>query len=134
MLSEGDVPHLRIARPCRDLDQARQFWVDGVGAEVLWSQLDPEPGHHALMMIGLAKAAWHLELVLDPDCAAASPPSEEDLLVLYLDGEVPSDLIERILAAGGVRVPARNPYWDQWGSTFVDPDGYRLVLSTRAWG
>jgi hypothetical protein len=35
--------------------------------------------------------------------------------------------------AGGTRVAARNPYWDQWGVTIADPDGYRLVLSTRCW-
>jgi len=35
--------------------------------------------------------------------------------------------------AGGKVVPARNPYWDRWGVTIVDPDGYRLVLSHRTW-
>lgn len=28
---------------------------------------------------------------------------------------------------------AHNPYWDTWGVTLRDPDGYRLVLSTRTW-
>jgi hypothetical protein len=35
-----------------------------------------------------------------------------------------------------VRLPdelARNPYWDRWGITIADPDGYRLVLSTLSW-
>ncbi|MHB8296804.1 MAG: VOC family protein, partial [Acidimicrobiales bacterium] len=27
----------------------------------------------------------------------------------------------------------RNPYWDRWGVTIEDPDGYRLVLSHRTW-
>ncbi|MGV9639711.1 hypothetical protein [Streptomyces sp. NPDC003514] len=26
-----------------------------------------------------------------------------------------------------------NPYWNKWGVTVEDPDGYRLVLCTRAW-
>ncbi|MFD7700951.1 VOC family protein, partial [Streptomyces caelestis] len=26
-----------------------------------------------------------------------------------------------------------NPYWDTWGVTLQDPDGYLLVLSTRTW-
>lgn len=26
-----------------------------------------------------------------------------------------------------------NPYWDTWAVTFLDPDGYRLVLSNRSW-
>ena len=39
----------------------------------------------------------------------------------------------RLVDAGGTRVAARNPYWDQWGVTIADPDGYRLVLSNRSW-
>jgi hypothetical protein len=31
------------------------------------------------------------------------------------------------------RCRARNPYWDRWGITIADPDGYRLVLSTLSW-
>jgi hypothetical protein len=38
-----------------------------------------------------------------------------------------------LVDAGGRRVAARNPYWDRWGVTIVDPDGYRLVLSHRTW-
>jgi hypothetical protein len=26
-----------------------------------------------------------------------------------------------------------NPYWNEWGVTIEDPDGYRLVLCRRAW-
>ena len=50
-----------------------------------------------------------LELVADPSAAPPSP-TEEDLLVLYLDEAVP-ELHARLLAAGGRRVTARNPYW-----------------------
>jgi hypothetical protein len=42
-------------------------------------------------------------------------------------------VITRLTDAGGTRVAARNPYWDKWGVTIADPDGYRLVLSTRSW-
>ena len=60
-------------------------------------------------------------------------PTEEDLLVLYLGGEVDEDLVRRLVDAGGARVCARNPYWDRWGITIADPDGYRLVLSSLSW-
>jgi hypothetical protein len=60
-------------------------------------------------------------------------PTEEDLLVLYLGGEVDEDLVRRLLDAGGTRVSARNPYWARGGITIADPDGYRLVLSTLSW-
>jgi hypothetical protein len=60
-------------------------------------------------------------------------PSEEDLLVLYVGGAVDDGIIGGLIDAGGTRVSARNPYWDRWGVTIADPDGYRLILSTRSW-
>lgn len=39
----------------------------------------------------------------------------------------------RIEAAGFSPVPALNPYWDQLGRTYEDPDGYRTVLQNAAW-
>ncbi len=84
-------------------------------------------------MVGWPGAAWHLELVGDPEDETPASPTEEDLLVLYLGGEVDAELVGRLVEAGGVRVAARNPYWDRWGVTLADPDGYRLVLSTLSW-
>jgi catechol 2,3-dioxygenase-like lactoylglutathione lyase family enzyme len=129
----GPSTHLRVARPTRDLALARTFWCDGLGLDVIWAESEPAPGHHALVMLGWPGAAWHLELVADRASAEHSPPGAEDLLVIYLGGEVPPELVDRLQANGGRRVPAKNPYWDQWGVTLADPDGYRLVLSTRAW-
>ncbi|RKN17228.1 VOC family protein [Micromonospora musae] len=124
------VPHLRIARPSRDLAAAERFWVDGLTLDVLWRSTADGPDEHDLLMLGWPDAHWHLELV-----AADAPtptPTEEDLLVLYLDGPVDEDLVRELERAGGTRVSA-GPYWDRWGVALADPDGYRLVLSTRGW-
>jgi hypothetical protein len=48
-------------------------------------------------------------------------PGEHDILML-----------ERLEAAGGTRV-GQGPYWDRWGVSVRDPDGYRLVLTRREW-
>jgi hypothetical protein len=100
---------------------------------VLFRLADSAEGGHALLMVGWPGAAWHLELVGDPDGETPPAATEEDLLVLYLDGPVDEAVVAQLIAAGGRRVPARNPYWDEWGVTIVDPDGYRLVLSSRSW-
>ncbi len=125
--------HLRIARPSRDLRAAERFWIGGLGLEVLFRAGSSAEGGHALLMVGWPDAAWHLELVEDPDAAAPAAPTEEDLLVLYLDGEVDADIVSRLVVAGGTRAASRNPYWDHGGVTIVDPDGYRLVLTSRRW-
>ncbi len=125
--------HLRIARPTADLPTIERFWIDGVGLDLLWRSDADAQGGHALTMIGPANGAWHLELVADADAAAGAEPTEEDLLVLYLGRPAEAALQERIGRSGGQRVTARNPYWEEWGVTFADPDGYRLVLSERTW-
>jgi catechol 2,3-dioxygenase-like lactoylglutathione lyase family enzyme len=125
--------HLRIARPSRNLQASERFWVDGLGLDVLYRADSSAEGGHALLMVGWPEAAWHLELVGDPDGETPATPSEEDLLVLYLDGEDSTGITSRLIDAGGTRVPSRNPYWDHAGVTIADPDGYRLVLTSRSW-
>jgi catechol 2,3-dioxygenase-like lactoylglutathione lyase family enzyme len=132
-MKPGPASHVRIARPSHDLRASERFWVGGLGLEVLLRVDESADGGHALVMVGRPRAAWHLELVHDPDDVTLAAPTEEDLLVLYLGGEVDQDVIGRLVGAGGTRVAARNPYWDQWGVTIADPDGYRLVLSALSW-
>ncbi|MFF5970564.1 VOC family protein [Streptomyces sp. NPDC012769] len=128
--------HIRVARPSRDLAAAERFYVDGLGLAVLWRTTDPAPGKHELLMVGPAGGGWHFELTRDP--AAERPiepsPTVDDLFVVYLGRPVDEALVDRLLAAGGTRVPAHNPYWDTYGVTVADPDGYRLVLCSRSWG
>lgn len=132
-MQPGPASRLRLARPSRDLRAAERFWVDGLGLDVLLRLDDSAEGGHALLMVGWPGAAWHLELVGDPDGETPPAPTEEDLLVLYLDGPIDDDIIRRLVGAGGTRVQARNEYWDVWGVTIADPDGYRLVLTSRSW-
>ena len=124
--------HVRLARPSRDLAAAERFWADGLGLDVLYRSTADGPGEHDLVMLGWPGAGWHLELVGGAQPAVAPRPTEEDLFVLYLDGPVDDELADRLERAGGTRVSA-GPYWDRWGVTFADPDGYRLVLCTRTW-
>jgi catechol 2,3-dioxygenase-like lactoylglutathione lyase family enzyme len=127
-----DEVAIRIARPCADLAAAERFYVQGLGMEVLWRATATAPEEHDLVMVGWARATWHLELVGGPNLVVAPTPTAEDLLVLYLGEPADEALLARIEQAGGTRVP-QGPYWDRWGVTVRDPDGYRLVLSTRQW-
>ena len=123
---------IRIARPSRDLAAVTRFYVEGLGLTVLY-QSDGEGEAVALTIVGLPGAAWHLEFTRAHEHALLPAPTEEDLLVLYLNEPAPETFIRHLEAHGGVRVPAANPYWARWGVTVQDPDGYRLVLSQRIW-
>ncbi|MEV8098896.1 VOC family protein [Kitasatospora sp. NPDC085879] len=124
---------IRLARPSLDLAAAERFYVDGLGMRVLWRTTEHVPGEHDLLMVGLPGADWHLELTRDPERPVPPAPTADDLLVLYLGAPVDESLVDRLTAHGGDRVPAHNPYWDEYGVTVADPDGYRLVLCTRTW-
>ncbi|MFV2113269.1 VOC family protein [Micromonospora sp. LOL_025] len=131
-LPRATAPHLRIARPSRDLAAAERFWVGGLGLDVLRRSAAEAPGEHDLLMVGRPGDHWHLELVGGEQLAVAPTPTPADLLVLYLDGPVDDELVRELERDGGTRVSA-GPYWDRWGVTVADPDGYRLVLSARGW-
>ncbi|WP_370416156.1 VOC family protein [Streptomyces fradiae] len=128
--------HVRVARPSRDLVAAERFYVDGLGLAVQWRKTDPAPGEHELLMVGPAGGGWHFELTRDPyaERPVEPAPTVDDLFVVYLGEPVEEAMVERLVAAGGTRVAAHNPYWDEYGVTVADPDGYRLVLCSRTWG
>lgn len=128
--------HIRVARPSRDLAAAERFYVDGLGLDIQWRETAPAPGEHELLMVGPAGGGWHFELTRDPHAErpVEPAPTVDDLFVVYLGEPVEEALVERLVAAGGTRVPAHNPYWDEYGVTVADPDGYRLVLCSRTWG
>ncbi|WP_318206855.1 MULTISPECIES: VOC family protein [unclassified Streptomyces] len=126
--------HIRVARPSRDLAAAERFYVDGLGLEVQWRTTERVSGHHDLLMVGPKGGGWHFELTRDPERPVEPAPTVEDLFVVYLGAPVEEAQVERLLAAGGTRVAAHNPYWDEFGVTVEDPDGYQLVLCSRSWG
>ncbi|MFF8837750.1 VOC family protein [Streptomyces sp. NPDC015130] len=126
--------HVRIARPSRDLAAAERFYVEGLGLDVQWRTTARVPGKHDLLMVGPAGGGWHFELTRDPERPVEPAPTVEDLFVVYLGAPVEEEQVERLLAAGGTRIPAHNPYWDEYGVTVADPDGYPLVLCSRTWG
>ncbi|WP_406274345.1 VOC family protein [Actinacidiphila glaucinigra] len=124
---------IRIARPSRNLVAAERFYVEGLGLDVLWRTTERVSGEHDLMMLGLPGGSWHFEVTHDPERPLEPMPTVDDLFVLYLGAAVDDALVDRLVAAGGTRTAAHNPYWDEYGVTVADPDGYRLVLCSRSW-
>ncbi|WP_377461453.1 VOC family protein [Micromonospora andamanensis] len=123
---------IRLARPSRHLADTERFYVQGLGLHVLYRVTAASPDEHDLVMLGWPEAPWHLELVGGSNLDAFPSPTAEDLLVLYLATPVDEAMINRLEAAGGRQI-TQSAYWDRWGVTVQDPDGYRLVLSSRAW-
>lgn len=124
--------HLRVARPTDHLEAVVAFYRDGLGFEVL----ERFTGHDGFdgVMLGHHGRGYHLEFTRAAGHTAGRAPTEDNLLVFYLENRDEwARAVTRMEEAGYQPVPSFNPYWDRSGRTFVDPDGYRVVLQNTAW-
>ena len=127
-----NTPVLRVARPTDNLPALLQFYCEGLGLR----QLAAFTAHNGFdgVMLGHPRAPYHLEFTHQPGHVVGQAPTADNLLVFYLpDATEWQAAVQRMAAAGFVPVPSYNPYWDQAGRTFEDPDGYRIVLQQAAW-
>jgi catechol 2,3-dioxygenase-like lactoylglutathione lyase family enzyme len=121
---------IRIARPTRDLDAAVAFYR--LLELPVIASFEDHDGYSGVVF-GLPDSSRQLELVQHE--GEAPSPTSEDQLVLYLgSAERVGRLADGIRMAGFETATAANPYWERNGAVcFVDPDGYRLILSPDSW-
>lgn len=119
---------IRIARHTARLDAVVGFYRDGLGLPVL-GRFEDHAGYDGVML-GLPDRRHHLEFTTHVEKRAVQPADPDNLLVFYLaDAHACQGAAARLLAAGGSRVSAANPYWRDVGAiTVEDPDGWRVVL------
>lgn len=123
---------LRVARPTSDLAAMVAFYSGGLGFSVL-AHFAQHAGFDGVVL-GHPRAPYHLEFTVEQGVTAPRAPSADHLLVFYLPDTNDYDAaLQRMSSAGYAPVTAHNPYWDLNGTTFSDPDGYRVVLTQRAW-
>jgi len=119
--------HLRVARHTRDLKAMEGFYCRGIGLSVLGRFRD-HAGYNGLF-IGSGQYDWHLEFTTS-EKMPQHWPDNDDLLVFYTDNAAMFDTVIRQLALLNAReVKPENPYWAENGKTFLDPDGFRVVIA-----
>ncbi len=124
---------LRIARPTDQLDAMAAFYREGLGL----LELASFRGHAGFdgVILGFPGAPWHLELTQAHGRKVGPAPNPDHLLTFYFPEETAwATAVARLEAAGHRPVKSFNPYWDEHGVSFEDPDGYRVVLHRGAWG
>jgi catechol 2,3-dioxygenase-like lactoylglutathione lyase family enzyme len=119
---------LRVARHTECLDELVAFYRDGIGLAEIGGFRD-HAGYDGVFLAVPGTGA-HLELTAGGG-HGAPVPHPESLLVLYLGDAGEVDRVAARLGADPV-APA-NPYWAEHGSTFEDPDGFRVVLVPERW-
>lgn len=121
---------VRVARPTRELERTAAFYR--LLELPVIASFEDHDGYSGVVF-GLPDASRQLELVAHAGDQPA--PTAEDQLVLYLgSAERVAAAADRLRAAAFEPSVAANPYWERNGAiSFVDPDGYRLILSPAAW-
>jgi catechol 2,3-dioxygenase-like lactoylglutathione lyase family enzyme len=118
----------RVARPARDLAASSTFYRDLLGLQ-LRGGFEDHDGYDGVFFA--LPGGGELELTAGP--VAPGGGAEEDLLVLYASTLKEIRAIGVSLVAAGVHaVESPNPYWNRIGQTFLDPDGYRVVIAAAS--
>lgn len=125
--------HLRIARPVGTLARSVTMYRAGLGLLEI-GRFEDHDGFDGVML-GRPGLDYHFEFTFCRTDPVAPAPTPEDLIVFYLpDADAWRKTCARMREAGFVEVAPFNPYWQQRGRTFEDPDGYRVVLEQAEWG
>jgi catechol 2,3-dioxygenase-like lactoylglutathione lyase family enzyme len=124
--------HLRVARPVRNLARTVAMYCDGLGLCVLGRFEDHEGFDGATL--GRAGMQYHFESTHWRTHPSAPTPTNEDLAVFFVpDVTAWQAGCAAMVAAGFKQVTSLNPCWEVQGRTFIDPDGYRVVLQNSEW-
>lgn len=123
---------LRVARPTDRLAQVVHFYTKGLGLQII-DYFENHAGFDGVM-VGIPGESYHFEFTHQPGHTAGFAPTQDNLIVFYLpDQQEWQQVVERMKASGFEPIKSYNPYWDEAGVTFEDPDGYRVVLQNAEW-
>jgi catechol 2,3-dioxygenase-like lactoylglutathione lyase family enzyme len=117
----------RFARHTNDLEQLTAFYIKILGMEILGS-FQNHNGYDGVFM-GKTNENWHLEFTKSDEITQFNF-GDEDVLVFYPNTSLEYDSILRKINNSSIKIiEAKNQYWNENGKMFLDPDGYRIVIS-----
>src|ERR1700742_2952863 len=117
----------RTARHTKDLNRMIDFYGRVLGLKVLGSFRDHEGDDG--VFLGMPGTDWHIEFTTSR-VTPVHYPDNDDLLVFYAESvEEFLQIKDRFIANRVAPVEPKNPYWKNNGITFMDPDGFRIVIS-----
>lgn len=118
----------RYARHSRDIGKLKLFYTRILGLELVGSF----EGHNGInwVILGEKGGSWHLEFT-ESEYAPVHTFDEEDNLVFYPEDRQKYDqVLERIHQENIPIVTPRNSYWEEHGLMILDPDRFRVVVSS----
>jgi len=119
--------NFRFARHTDNLEPIIKSYRDLLGLEVIgeFNNHDKYDG----VFIGKVGLNWHLEFTTSEE-SPKHQTDKDDLLVFYLESEEEYISVKQKFDDNGLSsVQSKNPYWNNNGSTYLDPDGFRIVIT-----
>lgn len=118
---------LRVARHTNDLEKMEAFYINTLGFERLGGFQDHN-GYNGVF-IGKSGLDWHFEFT-QSEKNVNHTFDEDDIIVLYPVTISEYDIFINILIENNISfIISKNPFWNHNGKMFLDPDGFRLVVS-----
>ena len=117
----------RFARHTNDLEKLNSFYVEILGLEVLGGFKNHN--NYDGIFIGKTNENWHLEFTKSDEIVHFNF-GDEDVLVFYPNTRLEYEsILDRINNSFVKSIETKNPYWKENGKMFLDPDGYRIIIS-----
>jgi len=121
--------NFRAARHTTDLKQIINFYCNILGLKVLGDFKDHD--QYDGVFIGIPGKDWHLEFTISNE-NPKHQPDEDDLLVFYTENEIEFETLRVKFKSNNIpEIEAKNPYWATNGQTYLDPDGFRIVIAKK---
>ena len=118
---------LRVARHTDDLEKIKTFYINVLGFELLGSFENHD--NYDGIFIGKPNLDWHFEFTKS-DKKAHHFSDEDDSIVLYPETiSEYNNLINNLIRFNISTIASPNPYWNINGKMFLDPDGFRIIIS-----
>lgn len=116
----------RFARHTNNLETIKSFYIDILGFELL-GNFEDHDGYDGIF-IGKPNLDWHLEFTKSKELVTFNF-GEEDYLVFYLETIHKFEIIKsKLLENDCTLISSKNPYWNENGIIFKDPDGYGIII------
>jgi catechol 2,3-dioxygenase-like lactoylglutathione lyase family enzyme len=118
---------LRFARHTNNLEKIEAFYINILGFERLGGFQNHN--NYNGVFVGKPDLDWHFEFTESND-KANHHFDEDDVVVLYPSTMLEyNNLLESISNNNISIITSKNPYWNENGKLFLDPDGFRIIIS-----
>ncbi|WP_313359616.1 VOC family protein [Empedobacter sp.] len=117
----------RVTRHTNQINEIKKFYTKVLNFEIL-GEFQNHNGYDGIF-IGKPDLDWHLEFTTTHE-NINHHFDEDDCLVFYPTTQQKyNKLIERLEIHHIKPIKSKNPYWNENGISFLDPDGFVVIVS-----